>query len=127
MTPTVMMSESTAHDFKRRWYMEKIKSRVIRSVSAGLVGGTLHVDYLFGLGVPREQIFVGYDVVDNEYFSRNTEKARKDRLALRQEQGLPGRYFLASGRFITKKNFPRLVEAFARYLKYSNGENGIWS
>ena len=117
--PAVMMSESTAHDFKRRWYMEKIKGQVVRSVSAGLVGGKPHAKYLSGLGVPRERVFLGYDVVDNDYFSLHAGKAKKEAAALRREQKLPDRYFLASGRFIEKKNLPRLVEAFARYLRSS--------
>lgn len=115
-TPAILMSASTAHDEPRAWWKEWIKSRVARLFSTAVVGGAPHIDYVVALGQTRARMFAGYDVVDNAYFSTHSDKARSDAAALRQRHGLPGRYFLASNRFIQKKNLPRLLDAYAAYL-----------
>jgi glycosyltransferase involved in cell wall biosynthesis len=79
------------------------------------VGGTPHADYLARLGMPRDRIFLGYDIVDNDYFSAKAAEVRGQEEEFRKRLGLPGKYFLASARFIEKKNLPRLMEAYARY------------
>jgi len=65
--------------------------------------------------MPRERIFTGYDVVDNEYFRQRAEEVRSQRSEVRQKYGLPENYFLASARFIEKKNLTRLIRAYAEY------------
>jgi hypothetical protein len=67
-TPMVVMSESSRHDEPRTWWKEAVKRRIGDLYSAALVGGQRHVEYLVELGMPRERIFTGYDVVDNNYF-----------------------------------------------------------
>jgi 1,2-diacylglycerol 3-alpha-glucosyltransferase len=113
--PVILMSESQEHDEPRRWAKEAVKRRIVRLCSAALVGGTPHKEYLAALGMPRERIFLGYDVVDNDHFREGAETARDGGSALRTSLGLPERYFLASKRFIPKKNLLRVIEAFARY------------
>lgn len=124
-TPAVLMSASAEHDEQRRSWKEWFKSRVARLYAAAIVGGRPHADYANVLGIPRERIFTGYDVVDNAYFQERSDAARQDAAALRQAHGLPDRYFLASNRFIEKKNLPRLVDAYAAYLRQA-GESA-WS
>ena len=63
--PMVVMSESARQDEPRTWWKEMIKRRVVGLYSAALVGGQRHVEYLVELGMPRDRIFTGYDVVDN--------------------------------------------------------------
>lgn len=115
----VVMSESTEWDERRVAWKEWIKSRVVRMCSAGLVGATPHLDYLVKLGMPHGQISLGYDAVDNDYFSTKAGEARKLQSALRKQFKLPQRYFLASARFIEKKNLPRLIQAYARYRTFA--------
>ncbi len=115
--PVVMMSESTAWDRPRHPHVERVKSRILSLCSAALVGGTPHVEYMAGLGMPRERIFTGYDVVDNDHFARGADDARRRASDLRSELGLPERFFLASARFVEKKNLFRLLEAYARYRR----------
>ena len=119
--PAVLMSESTSADRARYPYVEAIKRRVVRLFSAALVGGRPHVEYATALGVPSARIFVGYDVVDNEHFAREASAARAGQFKLRQELGLPARYFLASCRFEEKKNLFRLLEAYAACAKAAGG------
>jgi glycosyltransferase involved in cell wall biosynthesis len=113
--PAVCMSESTYTDAPRVWWKESVKRRVVQLCQAGLVGGSPHRDYMARLGMPPERIFLGYDAVDNEHFQRGAQQARRDAAGLRQTLGLPERYFLASNRFIAKKNLALLLRAYARY------------
>lgn len=112
--PGILMSESQAGDYRRHPLKEAVKRRLVRLGSAGLVGGTRHADYLAALGMPRHRIFPGYDVVDNDHFAQGAEAARREPAA-RSRLQLPRHFFLASARFVPKKNLPRLLEAFSRY------------
>lgn len=71
---------------------------------------------MVNLGMPRERVSVGYDVVDNEYFWINSERVRADAAKWRANLGLPERYFLCSARFITKKNLLCLISAYRTFL-----------
>jgi 1,2-diacylglycerol 3-alpha-glucosyltransferase len=118
--PMVVMSESSRQDEPRTWWKEAIKRRIIDLYSAALVGGQRHVEYLVELGMPRERIFTGYDVVDNEYFRQKAEEVRSQISEVRQKYALPENYFLASARFVEKKNLPKLIQAYAEYRRGSS-------
>jgi glycosyltransferase involved in cell wall biosynthesis len=118
--PIVVMSESSRQDEPRTWWKEAIKRRIVGLYSAALVGGQRHVEYLVELGMPRERVFTGYDVVDNHYFARRTAEIRNSNFELRNKRGLPENYFLASARFIEKKNLSTLIEAYAEYRRRSS-------
>ena len=79
--PMVVMSESARQDEPRIWWKEMIKRRIVDLYSAALVGGQRHVEYLVELGMPRDRIFTGYDVVDNAYFARCSEEIRNSTFA----------------------------------------------
>ena len=111
--PVVMMSESQVDDATRSWLREKVKSHLVRMSDAAFVGGPPHARYMQRLGMPKCQISFGYNAVDNQHFAEGAKRARKNAVELRKEYGLPNRYFLASARFITKKNLPALVAAHA--------------
>ena len=122
-TPPILMSESTALDQSRARWREWIKARIVSLCSTALVGGERHVSYLAKLGMPRKQIFIGYDVVDNDYFARSSVEIRNSKLEIRKEYGLPENYFLASARFIEKKNLPTLIHAYARYRQLAGNRD----
>ncbi|MGH7984476.1 MAG: glycosyltransferase [Candidatus Udaeobacter sp.] len=117
--PMIVMSESARQDEPRTWWKEMIKQRIVGLYSAALVGGQRHVDYLVELGMPRERVFTGYDVVDNDYFAESALEIRNSKFETRKKYGLPENYFLASARFIEKKNLPRLIKAYAKYRQTS--------
>ena len=126
-TPMVVMSESSRRDETRTWWKEVIKRRIVDLYSAALVGGQRHVEYLFELGMPRERIFTGYDVVDNAYFREKTDEILKQNSEIRRKYHLPENYFLASARFIEKKNLARLIRAYADYIhKSQTVGNATW-
>jgi len=125
--PMIVMSESSRHDEPRTWWKEAIKRRIVGLYSAALVGGQRHVEYLVELGMPVERIFTGYDVVDNNYFCQRDCRIRNSKSEIRNLYGLPENYFLASARFIEKKNLTRLVRAYAEYRQKSQTSgNATW-
>ena len=83
--PMVVMSESSRQDEPRILWKEAIKRRIVGLYSAALVGGQHHVEYLVELGMPRERVFTGYDVVDNAYFREKTEAIRSQRSEVKRE------------------------------------------
>jgi 1,2-diacylglycerol 3-alpha-glucosyltransferase len=123
--PVVLMSESTAIDAKRHWWMEALKRRVVGLCSAALVGGAPHREYMKALGARADAVFTGYNAVDNEHFRAGAEAARREERLLRSKLGLPNRYFLACARFVPKKNLCGLLRAYARYRQWTGPE--AWS
>jgi 1,2-diacylglycerol 3-alpha-glucosyltransferase len=117
--PAVVVTESGARDFKRVWWRELLKRKIIRQFSGALVGGIRHADYLARLGMDREKIFFGYDVVDNNYFEERSNLARQKEKDHRAEKGLPENYFLVVSRFIEKKNIPFVIKSYSDYLSNS--------
>jgi glycosyltransferase involved in cell wall biosynthesis len=113
--PAIVMSESNAFDHERSTLREAIKRIVVSLFSAGLAGGQLQREYLISLGLPCERVFTGYDVVDNEHFARGAAEVRSQKEEVRMKYGLPRNYFLASARFVPKKNLRRLIESYAFY------------
>ena len=109
----ILMTETTSADKPRRVLRELAKRILLRRFSVAVCGGKLHRDYLLSLGMPAHRIFTKYDVVDNDYFARGGEQNS-------HESSLPGLadahpFFLASSRFIPRKNFARLLDAYAKY------------
>ncbi len=121
--PAIMMSESTAWDDTRISWREAVKRRLVGLCRSALVGGLSHEDYIVKLGMLREQVFLGYDAVDNQYFSQEAEKSRMAQEVIREKFALPRSYFLASARFIEKKNLPRLLKAYAGYRQLAAEED----
>jgi 1,2-diacylglycerol 3-alpha-glucosyltransferase len=115
--PAIVMSESNAFDHERSALREAIKRIVVSSFSTGLAGGQLQREYLITLGLPRERVFTGYDVVDNDHFAQGAAEVRSQKEEVRKKYGLPENYFLASARFVPKKNLRRLMEGYAFYRK----------
>lgn len=121
----VMMSASQQHDGSRSAYRELIKSRIVKCCHAALVGGRQQGAYVNQLGMSADRIFHGYDAVDNDHFREGADQARGKDAELRRELGLPQLYLLASGRFIAKKNLPRLVAAFGDALARTGAQHHL--
>jgi glycosyltransferase involved in cell wall biosynthesis len=113
--PAAVMSDSTEWDDKRVVWREWIKSRLVSLFSAAFVAGAPHRHYIQLLGMPAEKVITGYDVVDNEYFARQASLHRINQGGNLTQSGLPGLFFLATARFIEKKNLLKLIDSYARY------------
>ena len=99
----IVMSETRAADGRRVWWKEWVKSRIVRRFDAALCGGESHKRYLVQLGMPEERIACGYNVVDNDFFKSRTADCGT---------WIDGSYFLASNRFVERKNLGRLLEGY---------------
>jgi glycosyltransferase involved in cell wall biosynthesis len=121
----IVMSETRAADGRRIWWKEWVKSRIVRRFDAALCGGESHKRYLIQLGMPKDRIALGYNVVDNAFFAERPasagegggERADKQKTldagCLALSAGWPvGPYFLASNRFVERKNLGRLLEGY---------------
>lgn len=109
----ILMSESNAFDEPRVRWKERLKRRLVSLFDAGLAGGTTSKAYLEQLGMPSELVFIGYDAVDNAHFARASIAPKP------HYPGLQRPFFLASARFIDKKNLVRLVDAYAVYCSHA--------
>ncbi len=117
---TVLMTESTEQDHARQAWKENFKSLLIRVLfDAAIAGGEPHVRYLQKLSFPSNRIGRYYDVVDNDFFSREAARCRST--YTRADLSLPGDYFLYVGRLSPEKSVDGLLRAFADYRK-SGGE-----
>jgi len=113
--PVIVMSESKEDDMPRSTLKEYLKRLIVRRFDGALVGGGPQMRYVQGLGIRRERIFPGYDVVDNEYFRKEVSSIRRNPGELRRLRALPENFFLAAMRPIPEKNLPRLLEAYQEY------------
>jgi glycosyltransferase involved in cell wall biosynthesis len=123
--PVVLMTETAAENAMSGRLRNLARRAVVRHCSAALVGGRRSRDFVVTLGMPVERVQVGYDVVDNHHFETRADVARRRATVERERLRLPGRFFLASGRFIAVKNFSGLLHAFAGY-RAAAGAQG-WS
>lgn len=117
--PAVLMSESTYGDATRNPVKEAVKARIVGCFSTALVGGGDNSDYLKRLGFCVSAIWQGYDVVDNDYFGKSALEIKIGLKRNRNLGNLPERFFLASGRFVEKKNHLGLIQAYACYRERS--------
>jgi 1,2-diacylglycerol 3-alpha-glucosyltransferase len=108
----VMMNDSHAHTAKARGLLAKLKRSLVLRFDAAFVAGGPHKDYFISLGMKPEKITTGYDAVDNDLFAECSQAARANSHDLRQQYGLPNRYFLNVGRMVRKKNLETLVDAY---------------
>jgi glycosyltransferase involved in cell wall biosynthesis len=102
----------------RRGSLTRAAKRIIhRNADAAFVPALSHREYYRNLGFPAERIFFGVDVVDNEYFAVQADRARQQGARIRQEMGLPEHYFLYVGRFLPRKGLDTLLLAYQLYRK----------
>lgn len=105
----ILMSASKESDARRNFFKELPKRWLIHRYHAGLVGGKPQANYLAKLGMPKHQIFCGYNVVNNQTF--HPQKIRS------LENPMEKPFFLTINRFIPKKNILNLIEAYSAYSK----------
>ena len=113
----ILMSESKYDDAPRFWLKELAKKWLyVRRFDSAVVGGKRHREYLEMLGMSPQNIFPGYDVVDNDFFISNVDAVSGKKCT--SEDGLPNApFFLASNRFIDRKNIKFLIRAFSEYRR----------
>jgi 1,2-diacylglycerol 3-alpha-glucosyltransferase len=113
---TVMMTESHHGTKRSRTLGTWFKRRLVSMFDTALVGGNPQKTYVESLGLSRENIFLGYDVVDNDYFAQRANEIRGRAREIRDKYDLPQRYFLSLGRFVPKKNLATLIRAYRKFI-----------
>jgi glycosyltransferase involved in cell wall biosynthesis len=111
----VCFMESTAADAARAPGREWAKGRIVKAFDSALAGGSPQRAYVVRLGVPDARVFEPYDVVDNAFFESGAARARADMARTLPGLGDDRPFFLASNRFVARKNLARLIEAFAAF------------
>ncbi|MEJ6012150.1 glycosyltransferase [Novosphingobium aquae] len=129
--PAICMSETNPWDFVRHPALEKAKKGIVAHFSAGIATSRSQMAYLIGLGLPEEAVFSGYNVIDNEFFRSAASRWRSSSsFAPEPARDLPansrGRYFLASSRFVPKKNLLRLLEAYSIFRASRDEDPSDW-
>lgn len=122
----VVMSETRRRDGARHWCGEWVKSRIVSLCDAGLCGGETQRSYLRELGLSKNRIALGYNAVDNDFFFK---KAKRDREFFQSSVGesKSAPYFLASNRFVERKNLGQLVRAYGKYVGSLPEGKEAWS
>ena len=113
----ILLSDSKYDDAPRLGWKECLKRTLIRRFDAALCAGKASRIYLEHLGMKSQQIFEGADVVDNDFFWQGAEQARRSPERYRSAPGLDcdEPFFLASTRFIRRKNVDGVLRAYGEY------------
>jgi len=111
----VVMTDTTASDKQRVWYMEFVKRRLLRYFNMAFVSGHRSSLYLQSLGFTNGRIVQGLNAVDNDFFAAEVQRATAEKEKWRKQFGLPERFILGVFRFAPEKNLPGLVRAYSVY------------
>jgi glycosyltransferase involved in cell wall biosynthesis len=113
--PVFLWSESNLQDQRRgKPLVEMLKRYFIQACRGCVVPGKSAANYMESFGVPREEILIAPNAVDNAFYSREAAAARTNPEELRHQLSLPERYFLYVGRLITSKGIFDLLDGYAR-------------
>ena len=113
--------ESNSWDFKRNYFLELVKSLIIKNFDGFLTGSESHQQYLKKFLTKKDKTYFsnGYDVVDNNHFKNHNFKEIKK---------LNKFTFISLSRLEEKKNHIRLIEAFNKvifFLEFSVSRIGL--
>ncbi len=123
---SIYMGDSQWVDHRRNMFREWVKGGwARRHYDAAFAAGERAAAYLQRMGFPRERIWTGYDVVDNDAFAEKAAAAREEAPSLRMNLGLPERFFLFVGRFAPEKNLLGLLDAYTTYRETTNQAWGL--
>ncbi len=112
----VLMTDTREDDVRRHPLREAVKKAIASQFDSAFISGTPHQRYFEKLGMPSDVIVQGCSVVDNAYFASGASS--------RPELNLPDvkddqPFFLASNRFIRRKNLDTLIRAYAAYRQHA--------
>lgn len=113
----ILMNESWHGTEKVGFLGRVLKHILVRSFDAALVGGTPQREYAYAYGQKRSNIFLGYNVVNIDYFAQEAKRWKEIPFENLPVPNLPARYFLNLGRFVPKKNIDFLIRAYAHLYK----------
>jgi glycosyltransferase involved in cell wall biosynthesis len=112
--PAYFMSESKRDDQPRKWWLERIKGLIVRRFQGALVGGNRHKEYFSELGMRADDIAIGYDVIDNDFFIQRAASYRRKKSLIHKLGIVPERYILSVGRLVPRKRINLAIRIYAQ-------------
>ncbi len=113
-TPFFLWSESNTQDMRHyHALVEMLKNGFFRRCTGFVVPGRSASEFLQAHKVSNEKIFIAVNAVDNHLFARVAAETRQNSAQLREQLGLPPRYFLYAGRLVREKGIFELIAAYA--------------
>ena len=93
---------------------------MLKLFDSAFVGGINQIRYLTELGFSEKKIFPGCDLVDNDYFSVNSQVNQDLKSKYQSKYNLPEKFFFTSCRFVKKKNLKFLLKTFKKFIENNN-------
>jgi len=122
----LLWCESTARDRRgAHTLVESLKESFVRGCDGFVVPGRSAQEYLQRMGAPVGRVFVAPNAVDISLFATSERKAGEKGSRVRQELGLPSRYFLFVGRLVKAKGVFDLLDAYSRLAPELRSEVGL--
>jgi glycosyltransferase involved in cell wall biosynthesis len=113
--PIVLFDSVRLEDVPRGPFVTHIKRRFHRHADAAFSAAPSHERPFIEWGLRRESVFYGLEVVDNEQFASIAAATLAQADSFRRELALAPHFFLGVGRFVTKKNWHTLLQAYASF------------
>jgi glycosyltransferase involved in cell wall biosynthesis len=107
------MLDSWEESGQNSFLIRIVKKIFVSQFESALVSGSLTKQYLVSLGMDPNKIHLGYDVVDNSYFSSHSLISDGTQFP---RSALPNEYFLSISRLVKKKNLPLVLKALSKFL-----------
>jgi 1,2-diacylglycerol 3-alpha-glucosyltransferase len=125
MHKVCVMTTTTTRFDRRRFLPKEIgKALWCRTYYDALcLPGERSVKYFEDLWFPRDRIWRCGNVVDNAFFSGQSDMVKENPERERRQRGLPQTYFLVVSRLSREKNLLRLLHAFQNYKQ----RGGKWA
>jgi len=117
----VFCADSKFDDGMRRPGREFFKALLARMYDGAIVAGRRQSIYFQFLGIPVENIRIGYDVVDNSLFRQAAQVARQREAEYRVQLGLPEKYIVCVSRLVARKRVDKVIDAYARSQARASG------
>lgn len=111
----IMMDDAWEVSDRKQGLTRIIKTYIHKNIDGVFVPFPSHLQYFERMGFPKERIFFGVDVVDNNAFITGATRAKVNSIKLRAALKLPEKYFLFVGRFLMRKGLDTLISAFRQY------------
>jgi 1,2-diacylglycerol 3-alpha-glucosyltransferase len=124
--PFLLWSESNLQDIRHgHTLVELLKAEFLNRCSGFVVPGRSAREYLHTQKMDDARIFTAPNAVDNDLFRAATEATRLQPDHWRKELGLPNRYFLFVGRFVSQKGVFDLLSAYAKLDESTREQVGL--
>lgn len=107
----LVISDSQAIDSPQTRSRLALKRLIVSRFHAGFAGGQPHARYLATLGLAPEQCFVGCDVVDNDFFERESRRWRAEQ----PRDGKGDLRLLSCLRMLPRKNILGVLDVMASH------------